>query len=54
MLVTPINIVKIGDKINPPFLNASPMAKIPQPMFPFNMFINVSRYLKKEKVCVIV
>lgn len=35
--------VSTGDKNNPPFLNASPMAKIPHPMFTFNKLISVSK-----------
>lgn len=38
-----MKIVSTGDKNSPPFLNASPMAKIPHPMFIFNKFINVSK-----------
>lgn len=38
-----INNVNTGDKSNPPFLNASPMANIPHPMFPFKIFISVSK-----------
>lgn len=41
-----MNSVRTGDKSNPPFLNASPIAKIPHPTFPFSILINVSRYLK--------
>lgn len=35
----------MGDNSRPPFLNASPMAKTPEPMFPFSMCIRVSRNL---------
>jgi len=38
----PMINVKTGDRNNPPFLNASPIARIPHPTFPFNMFTSVS------------
>jgi len=46
----PINKVPIGPATKPEFLNASPMAKRPDPMLAFNMWIRVSRYLEKNEV----
>lgn len=41
----PRMIVRIGERIRPPFLNASPIANTPDPILPFRMCISVSRNL---------
>lgn len=44
--ISPIKTVRIGPKMIPPFLKASPMPKIPAPTFPRNRCMRVSTYLK--------
>lgn len=43
--MTPKNIVRMGERIRPPFLNASPIANTPDPILPLRMCIRVSRNL---------
>jgi len=45
----PKSAVHTKPTTHPEFLNASGIAKIPVPIFPFNKWIMVSKFLNKKK-----